>query len=210
MILIEVMLAVIFAINAGIYSTTKPYIKENMADLDEAQAALIPGAAIFSNGRLSPVFEARADGAIELYKKGLVSKILVSGDNSTVYHNEVNPVRDYLLRKGIPDEDIFLDHAGFDTYSTMYRARKIFQVKSVIISTQSFHLPRSVFLARSFGMKTQGYRADTAPSSFKNNVHNHIREVLADEKAFMNVLLKREPKFLGDQIPITEDGRNYP
>ncbi len=200
------MLAFIFAVNAGIYGATKPYIKEEMADLDHAQAVLIPGAAVFSDGKLSPVFEARANGAADLYKKGIVSKILVSGDNSTVYHNEVNPVRNYLLQKGIPDEDIFLDHAGFDTYSTMYRARKIFQVNSVIISTQSFHLPRSVFLARSQGMRVEGYRADTEQPHFEN----YIREIFANEKAFINVLFQRQPKYLGETIPITADGRNYP
>src|SRR6185295_18531017 len=97
---------------------------------------------------------------IELYKAGTVSKILVSGDNSTVSHNEVNPVRDYLLASGIPDRDIFLDHAGFDTYSTMYRARDIFGVASILIATQSFHLPRAVFIARALGVDAYGVDAD--------------------------------------------------
>jgi SanA protein len=192
------MLAFIFTVSASIYAVTKPYIHRNVADLKEAQTALILGAAIFSNGKLSPLYEERVNGAVELYKAGKVSKILVSGDNSTVWYNEVSPVRDYLLSEGIPADDIFLDHAGFDTYSTMYRARDIFNVDSVIISTQAFHLPRSVFIARSLGLTAEGFPAGEGRVSSKN----YFREMLANEKAVMNLLLKREPKYLGEPIPI--------
>jgi SanA protein len=192
------MLLVIFTINAGFYAAAKPYIKEKIADQNTAQAALIPGAAIFSGGRLSAIFKERVDGAIELYRAGKVSKILVSGDNSTIFYNEVNPVRNYLLQKGIRDADIFLDHAGFDTYSAMYRARDIFKVKSVIISTQAFHLPRSVFIARALGLDAYGYRAGTGRVKIKN----YARESLAAEKAFLDLLFHRVPKYLGDPMPI--------
>lgn len=182
------------------------YIYKNVKDVPEAQAVLIPGAAILSNGKLSSIFKDRVDMAIELYESKKVSKILVSGDNSTVSHNEVNPVRLYLLDKGIPDQDIFLDHAGFDTYSTMYRARDVFQVSSIIISTQSFHLPRAVFIARLLDITAYGVSADAGHILFKN----YIREMLANEKAVLNLIFHRKPKFLGDVIPITGDGRNYP
>ncbi|MFZ2149591.1 MAG: ElyC/SanA/YdcF family protein [Minisyncoccia bacterium] len=197
---------VIFTINASIYAVSKPYIHDKMADLEEARVALIPGAAIFSSGKLSPVFEARVDGAIELYRAGKVSKILVSGDNSTVWYNEVSPVRDYLVREGVPADDIFLDHAGFDTYSTMYRARDIFKVDSVIISTQSFHLPRSVFIARALGLRAEGYSSDSGRVRFKN----YIREIFANEKAMVNILLRREPRYLGEPIPIGGRPQEYP
>ena len=165
---------------------------------------LIPGAAVLKNGALSSIFKDRVNTAIELYQAKKVSKILVSGDNSTISHNEVNPVRNYLLEKGVPDEDIFLDHAGFDTYSTMYRARDIFQVSSIIISTQSFHLPRSVFIARMLGINAFGISADVGHILFKN----YIREIFANEKAVLELIFHIKPKFLGDVIPITGDGRN--
>src|SRR3989344_6946246 len=136
-------IVLIFVTNLTIYIASKSYIYEDVADLPDARAVLIPGAAIFSNGSLSPIFLNLADKAIELYEENKVVKILLYGENSTDSHNEVNPVRLYLLGKGIPDQDIFLDHAGFDTYSSMYRARDIFGVSSVIIATQSFHLPRA-------------------------------------------------------------------
>ena len=158
------------------------------------------------DGALSPIFIDRVDMAIKLYEAKKVSKILVSGDNSTVIHNEVNPVRLYLISKGIPDQDIFLDHAGFDTYSTMYRAKSIFGVSSMLITTQSFHLPRAVFIARELGIKAYGVNADVGHILFRN----YVREMLADEKAVLDLMFNRKPKYLGDKIPITGDGRNYP
>lgn len=157
---------------------------------------IVPGAAILRSGALSAVFLDRANAAAALYRAGTVRKILVSGDNSTLEHNEVDPARKYLLSQGIPEADIYLDHAGFDTYSTMYRAREIFGVTSAVVATQSFHLPRALFIARSLGIDAVGYRAD--------NVHllarNEVRESLARVKAVVEVVIHRSPKFLGDRI----------
>jgi SanA protein len=174
-------------------------------DASVATVAIIPGAAIFENGALSSIFLDRVDTALTLYNSGKVSKILVSGDNGTEDHNEVNPVRLYLMSKGVPDEDIFLDHAGFDTYSTMYRARDIFEVRSALISTQSFHLPRSIFIARRLGIDAYGVNADVGHFLFRNKV----REMVANEKAILNLIFKRKPKFTGGKILITGDGRNF-
>ncbi len=191
----------ILATNIVIYVQTKSYIYNDITKVPNAEAALIPGAAIFQNGALSSIFIDRVDMAIKLYEAKKVSKILVSGDNSIDSHNEVNPVRLYLISKGVPDQDIFLDHAGFDTYSTMYRARDIFKVSSVLITTQSFHLPRSVFIARRLGMKAYGVNSDVGNILFRNNV----REVFADAKAVFDLVLNRKPKYLGEEIPITGD-----
>lgn len=192
--------------NITIYSETKPYIYDDVIKSPNAEVVLIPGAAILESGALSSIFIDRVDFAIKLYEAKKVKKILVSGDNSTESHNEVNPVRLYLLKKGIPDQDIFLDHAGFDTYSSMYRAQSIFGVTSVIITTQSFHLPRSVFIAREEGMEAYGVNADVGHILLRN----YLREILANEKAFFDLLIHRKPKYLGEKIPITGDGRNYP
>lgn len=201
-----ILIIFIIAANTVIYLAAKPYIYNDATKVPNAEAALIPGAAIFQDGALSSIFIDRADMAIKLYEEKKVSKILVSGDNSTVTHNEVNPVRLYLISKGIPDQDIFLDHAGFDTYSTMYRARDIFGISSVLITTQSFHLPRAVFIARELGINAYGVNADVGHILFRNNV----REVFADEKAVLDLVLNRKPKYLGEKIPISGDGRNYP
>lgn len=196
---------VIIACNVTIFASTQSYLYDTPEEYPVGVVAIVPGAAISKEGELSSVFIARIDMAIKLYEAGKVSKILVSGDNSTVSHNEVNPARMYLLSKGILDQDIFLDHAGFDTYSSMYRARDIFEVSSVIVTTQSFHLPRAVFIARRLGIDAYGVRADVENLLFRN----YIREMLATEKAVLDLIFHRVPKFLGDGIPITGDGRNY-
>lgn len=180
---------------------TNKYISKSVEGSNSSEVAVILGASTFKNGNLSEVLKDRVDKAIELYQARKVKKILVSGDNSTVYYNEVNPVRLYLLEKNIPEEDIFLDHAGFDTYSTMYRARDIFKVKSMIVVTQSFHLPRSVFIARVLGLNTYGVSADNG----KYKISNYIRELFANEKAILNLLFNRKPKYLGEEIPLTEE-----
>lgn len=190
--------AFVVATNVSIYLYTRAYIFDEAADAPLAQAVLIPGAAVSAAGELTPIFIDRVDLAIALYEANKVSKILVSGDNSTLSYNEVSPVRTYLLNNGIPEADIFLDHAGFDTYSSMYRARDIFGVTSVLISTQEFHLPRAVFIARKLGIEAYGVNADLG-YIFKRN---YVREVLANEKAMLDLFLGRTPKFLGEQVPI--------
>lgn len=189
----------VIATNLYIQAVTKSYIYETVSESPVAQTALVLGAAVSVDGSLSSIFKDRVDLAVNLYVAGKVSKILVSGDNSTVEYNEVNPVRLYLIDKGVPDEDIFLDHAGFDTYSSMYRARDIFSVSSLLIVTQSFHLPRSVFIARHLGIDAYGVNADIGHMLFRN----YLREILANEKAVLNLLVNRQPKFLGEKIPVT-------
>lgn len=184
----------------------KPYIYNDISTAPETGAIIIPGAATLINGGLSPIFKDRVDAAIRLYRAKKARKVLVSGDNSTVSHNEVDPVRKYLLLAGVPDQDIFLDHAGFDTYSTMYRARYIFGATSTIIATQSFHLPRAVFLARNLGIDAYGSNSDNGSSSWTN----YVRETFASEKAVLDLLIDRKPKFLGPLIPLTGDGRTNP
>jgi len=200
------LLLFILITNVVFYTATKAYIYDDSAEVPNTIVALIPGASVSEDGVLSPIFIDRVHAAIELYKIKKVSKILVSGDNSTDSNNEVNPVRLYMISEGIPDKDIFLDHAGFDTYSSMYRARDIFAVTSLVITTQSFHLPRSVFIARRLGMEAYGLNADLGNILFRNNV----REVIANEKAVLDLITNRKPKFLGKEIPITGDGRNEP
>ena len=199
------LLLFILITNVVFYTATKAYIYDDSAEVPNTIVALIPGASVSEDGVLSPIFIDRVHAAIELYKIKKVSKILVSGDNSTDSNNEVNPVRLYMISEGIPDKDIFLDHAGFDTYSSMYRARDIFAVTSLVITTQSFHLPRSVFIARRLGMEAYGLNADLGNILFRNNV----REVIANEKAVLDLITNRKPKFLGKEIPITGDGRSH-
>ncbi len=200
---ISVIAVTIFAISFFVIKyASRAYIYSNSDDLPHTQVAVILGAAILKSGQISPVLKDRVDKAIEIYNKQLVDKILVTGDNSSLDHNEVEPVRKYLLKNGIPDADVFLDHAGFDTYSSMFRARDVFKIESMVVVSQSFHLPRAVYIARRLRVVAYGIEADRGHYLFRNEV----REVFGDVKALSNLLFDRRPKYLGPQIPITGSG----
>jgi SanA protein len=194
---------VVLLLNALVLVSAKPSIVASQSELSKAKVVIILGAGVYSSGKLTPILKDRVDTAISIYRNGLVEKILVSGDNGSITYNEVVPVWEYLLAAGIPEADIFLDHAGFDTYDTMYRAVAIFEVDSAIVVTQSFHLPRAVFLAEAVGIEAQGL----SPADDRTSIFNSLRESLARVKAVGDVLIKSDPTYLGESIPITGDGR---
>ena len=193
-------LAVIIMVPVGMRFAMQSYMYTNPNDVPRTQVALVLGASV-SHGQPSPILERRAAAAVELYRLGKVSKILVTGDNGALSHDEVTPVRKYLIDAGIPAGDIFLDHAGFDTYSSMYRARDVFQAQSITIVTQDFHLPRALFIARHLGMTAYGYTAEGGDEE-----HDYAREIPASNKAILDLLIRRVPKYLGDVIPLSGDG----
>ena len=184
--------------------TTAPYIFKSIETTPKTQVALVLGASVTAGGNLSPVLKERADQAVTLYRAGKVRKILVTGDNATLSHDEVDPVGKYMFALGIPKADIFLDHAGFDTYSSMYRARDVFDVTSMTIVSQPFHLPRAVYIARSLGLTAYASQANTNGL----NLYNYIREIPASTKAEYDILFSRVPKYLGKQYPITQNGED--
>jgi len=171
-----------------------------MASIPHTQTALILGSSVSDEGKLSPVLKDRANAAIILYNAGKVKTILISGDNSTTTYNEVNPVKTYLITQGIPEITIFLDYAGFDTYSSMYRARDIFLVGSTTIVSQSFHLPRAVYIAQNLGITAYGFNADDGHYLLRN----YLRELFANVKAIGNLTFHTRPKYLGEIVPLTK------
>lgn len=178
-------------------------------DAPEAQASIVLGALVERDGTLCPMLEDRVRTGVNLYRAGKVKKLLMTGDHGQKSYDEVNHMRRYAESLGVPTEDIFMDHAGFSTYESMYRAMAVFQVKSAVVVTQRFHLARAIYLARSFGIDAKGVIADRRPyldaidSSFLA-----LREELARCKAFIQVHLTHpKPTFLGPAIPITGDGR---
>lgn len=196
---------IIIAINLYITNSSNSQIFSPEDSLETHQVALLLGASVHADGTLSSIMEDRTLTAIELYEDGNVEKILVSGDHGTQKYDEVNAIKNFLLKNNIPAEDIFTDHAGFDTYDSVYRARDIFEVDSMIIVTQDFHLPRAVYIANSLGVESVGVIADKR--DYKDKERNFLRESIARVKAFFNVILNSEPEFLGEKIPVTGDGR---
>lgn len=200
-----VVFVAVFLMNFNVNSKSKQYIFFEAGKAPKAEVALVLGAKVFNDGRLSDMLKDRADTAIELYDTGRVNKILVSGDHGTEEYDEVNAVKNYLLEKGVKGEDIFLDHAGFDTYDSLYRVKEIFQAQSAVIVSQNFHLPRAVYIGRGLGLETYGVSADK--HIYGNMEGNIMREILADVKAFWDVNLSAKPKFLGSSIPLSGDSK---
>jgi SanA protein len=188
-----------------INQSIKSYVDNICTANEGAQAALILGARVYDSGRMSPIFRDRVDTALALYQAKRVEKLLVSGDHGQVDYDEVNAAREYLLERGVLEKDIFLDHAGFDTYDSVYRAKEIFGASSLIIVTQNFHLPRALYIADRLGIKACGQSADL--QSYTGAERMELREVLARLKAFFNVNLNSKPHFLGDKIDLSGDGQ---
>lgn len=203
--IVAVGIVAIFLINFKVHSNSNIYSFSDIKKVPKTDVALVLGAKVYSGGRLSDMLKDRADTAIELYENGKVDKILMSGDHGTKEYDEVNAVKDYLLEKGIKGEDIFLDHAGFDTYDSLYRAKEIFQARSISIVSQNFHLPRAVYIGRSLELEAYGISADR--HLYGNIEGNIIREIFADIKAFWDVNLSVKPKFLGSPIPLSGDSK---
>ncbi len=198
-------------INLYITKSTKPYIYRDLQELPNAAAVLVLGAQVWGPDTLSHVLEDRVRGGIAVVKSGKGSKLLLSGDHGRdKYDDEVNAMRLYVLKyaPSIPESDIFMDHAGFTTYESMYRARDVFQVDDVIIVTQDFHIARSVYIARSLGLNAVGYALPE--TRYARTVKNrwYARESLARVKAWISLGFHVKPKYLGDPVPITGDGRD--
>ena len=176
---------------------------EMLREGETTDCILVLGCSVV-NQKPSADLKGRLDKAYELYKLS-PHKILVSGDHSEDgYYNEVNVMKDYLVEKGIPSSDIFLDHYGFSTYDSIYRAYHTFGVRRVTIVTQDFHIYRSVFLARSIGMETIGV-ASVDKAGGGESVWN-LREIFARDKDFLASLFWPDPVRTGDDIPLTGNG----
>ena len=178
-------------------------------DLDRIPArsvAIVPGARVGRDGAPFPVLADRLATALDLYRAGKVRRILVSGDHKSDGYDEVNGMHRWLIDRDVPERDIFLDHAGLRTHDTMQRAARIFGVRDAVICTQAFHLPRSVFLAQQAGIDAVGAVADRR--RYRKARFDAVRESFARTKAVLDVyVLRTEPQFLGDPIPIDGDSR---
>jgi SanA protein len=177
-----------------------------LADCGEPfQAIIVLGARVWEDGRPSHVLEDRLATGLELYRLGQIRKIIVSGDHGSHCYDEVNTMGGWLMAAGVPQEDVFLDHAGFNTYDTMTRAARVFGVRRAVVVTQRFHLPRAVWLARQAGIDAVGVEADRR--RYRSHYWNEGRESLARVKCVWEALLGRDPKYLGPMLPIEGDGR---
>ncbi|MCA9957448.1 MAG: YdcF family protein [Anaerolineales bacterium] len=171
-----------------------------VSDAPSKPVAIVLGAAVYGNGRLSAILRDRMETAIELYQSGVVDKIIVSGDNSDVHYNEPQAMLNYAISRGVPEQDIQPDYAGLRTYDTCYRARHIFQVEAAIVVTQEFHLPRALFTCKQLGIDAVGVGADLRP--YRGARWYEVRETGATLVALWDVLRRQPATIMGDPIPL--------
>lgn len=196
----------VLSINFYVHSFSTKYIVSLDKPLPQTDAILVLGAYFNPNtGKPSDMLEDRLATAYEIYTKNPDTKIIVSGDHGRKDYDEVNGMKDYLMAKGVPDEYIFMDHAGFSTYESMYRAKEIFQVQSLTVVTQDYHLYRAIFDSRKMGIESYGVIADKRYYPGMN--YYKLREVAARNKDFLYALVKPEPTFLGEPIPVWSNGQ---
>ena len=170
----------------------------------EYDCILVLGAGVWSGGRPSHMLADRLDVAIDAYKAGGAPKLLMSGDHGRKEYDEVNVMKDYAIEAGVPSEDVFMDHAGFSTYESIYRARDVFLAERVLIVTQGYHLYRALYVARSLGLEAEGVAADLRP--YRGQRYYDLREVLARCKDFAMCIFKPLPTYLGEAIPVSGSG----
>lgn len=168
-----------------------------------ADCALVLGCGVYSDGTPTPMLKDRLDVAIALYNNGIVDRLLLSGDHGQVEYNEIGCMFRYCLEAGLPKEVLFLDHAGFSTYDSVYRANSIFKVKRMIIVTQVYHEFRAIYIGKELGIDCIGVAS--GKRFYAGTIYRELREILARDKDIFKSMLRMPPVFGGDAIPISAD-----
>lgn len=197
---------IVFGIDAYVLHSTSAQMltTQEAALLEDVDCILVLGCKVHSDGAPSAMLEDRLRRGVELFHAGAAPKLLMSGDHGTMTYNEVQSMKQYAIDHEIPSCDIFMDHAGFSTYESIYRARDIFQAKKIIIVTQEYHLHRALYIAAALGIEAYGVDADYR--SYSGQTARDIREILARNKDFFTSIFQPKPTYLGEAIPIWSNG----
>ena len=190
------------------------YVKKSTADqilspeaasqLTDVDCILVLGCYVHDSGRPSDMLADRLRRGIALYKSGAAPKLLMSGDHGREGYNEVKAMKLEAMDEGIPSEDVFMDHAGFSTYESIFRARDVFAAKKIIIVTQEYHLYRALYIANALGLEAYGVASDY--HTYVGQLNREVREILARNKDFVTSIVKPYPTYLGKVIPVNGDG----
>lgn len=195
------------SVTISIVNSYKKYIY-NLEDIpNDNYAIIVLGAGVRNDGTPSDILADRLETSLEVYRSNLGNVFILSGDHGSEEYNEVRAMKDYIMKDNIDKKIIFMDHAGFSTYDSMYRAKEIFKVEKAIVVTNEYHLSRALYIARRLGIEAYGVKSDKRGYQLMDSYKR--REVLAQLKDFFYVnILKPEPTFLGDSIPVNNsDGR---
>ncbi len=202
---IIILMIAIFSLNIYVVNNTKNEIvkEENVSNIEGVDCILILGAGIWGD-KPSPMLEDRLKEGIVLYKQGTTKKIIMSGDHSREDYDEVKIMKEYAESEGVPSEDIFMDHAGFSSYDSVYRAKEIFGVQKMIIVTQKYHLYRSLYIAKKLGIEAYGIESNLR--TYPGQVFREIREILARDKDYFKCIMKPEASIMGEKISLDGSG----
>ena len=170
----------------------------------KSDCIVVLGCGVYADKTPSPMLADRLKVGIELYKKGAAPKIIMSGDHGRENYDEVNVMKQYAIEAGVPSEDIFMDHAGFSTYESIYRAKEIFCAEKIIIVSQEYHLSRALVIAKELELEAVGVSADLR--DYSGQQKREIREVIARSKDFLFAKFGAKPTYLGDPIPVNGNG----
>lgn len=203
LLVLGVGLSAVTFINLYVKNCTKKQIIEKNVILEEYDCILVLGAGVRGN-KPSPMLADRLEKAIKLYNQGAAPKIIMSGDHGQKNYDEVNIMKQYAIEKGIPSEDIFMDHAGFSTYDSVYRAKNMFGAEKVLIVTQEYHLYRALYISNCLDMEANGISADLR--KYAGQTKREIREVIARNKDFLKCITKPSSKYLGNAIDLNSSG----
>ena len=197
---------IVFGVDAYVVQSTSDQLltPEEAATIEDVDCILVLGCKVKSNGVPSDMLEDRLRRGVELFHAGAAPKLLMSGDHGTMTYNEVQSMKQFAIDHKIASSDIFMDHAGFSTYESIYRARDIFQAKKIIIVTQEYHLHRALYIANALGIEAYGVNADYR--NYSGQAARDIREILARNKDFLTSIFQPKPTHLGKAIPIWGNG----
>ncbi len=193
----------VFGINFFVKASAKRYILSPETAGDGYDCILVLGCGVYGDTP-SHMLEDRLLQGIELYENGAGKKLLMSGDHGQEDYDEVNVMKDFAVERGVKSEDVFMDHAGFSTYESMYRAKEIFGAKKILIVTQKYHLYRAIYDARALGIEAFGVASD--PRTYSGQLYRDIREILARNKDFIYGIIEPEPTYLGEKISLSGNG----
>ncbi len=177
---------------------------EEAAQLADVDCILVLGCYVSNSGVPSAMLHDRLTVGCDLYHRGAAPKLLMSGDHGRADYNEVSAMKAFAVADGVPSADVFMDHAGFSTYESMYRARDVFQAERILIVTQEYHLYRALYIAEQLGLEAYGVAADLR--AYGRPLYHETRETLARCKDVTFTLLQPEPTYLGEAIPVSGNG----
>lgn len=197
---------IVFGIDAYVVNSVSARIlsPEDAAQLSDIDCILVLGCKVNSDGDPSAMLEDRLRRGVELFQAGAAPKLLMSGDHGTVTYNEVLAMKQYAVDRGISSSDVFMDHAGFNTYESMYRARDVFRAKKILIVTQDYHLYRALYIAEALGLEAYGVAANYR--NYSGQTARDVREILARNKDFFTAIFQPLPTYLGKAIPVSGNG----